>query len=373
MRKIKILKELLFLTIGISYFWCSKIQAQQNSPGQDLLNNIEIMETVLDKLVSPNKAQLHFFGSNTKGYYLMNYGVIFNVNYSLFNERIIALDFDKRLRSNKHNYIFVDQEDEEVSKNFDKEIEKLNKLMVRFLSEWTSALTDLNPDEKVTIIVDFNGFFPTFKDVFDYSTHQRIASVPIKEIANYRKGKITKEEFANKVTFNEVKSVDEDISILSNVIQTSLKHADKKTKLGVAGDVKGIYFKGYGVIFFTDVSFSLGKNAYKRALTIYSDAPKKGEGRSITVESFSDESEKTEKDIEKIEQKMIQLISNYGHNLRTLQPDEWVEIAINFKGIPIKEKYSKSILKVQKKIIDDYKRDRIQFDQFKKRVNIIYY
>lgn len=331
------------------------------------------METVLDKLIMPNKGQFHFFGSNSKGYYLMNYGIIFNISYSLFNQKMISIDIDKRLRSGKNNYILVDQEDEGISENYEKEKEELKKAIVKFLGDWTSALTDINPDEKVTIIVDFNGFFPTLRDAFDYSIHQLIISVPIKVITDYRKGKFTREEFAKQIIFDEVKSVDEDISILSNVIQTSLKHADRKTSLGVSGDVKGIYFKGYGAIFFTDVSFGLGAGAYKRALTIWSDALKKGETRSITVENFSDKAGQTEKDIEKVEQKMIQLVSNYGHNLRTLQPEEWVEIAINFKGVPVKEKFSKSILKVQKKIIDDYKRDRIKFDEFKKRVNIFYY
>lgn len=373
MRKKVILKIILVLASGVLYWSSDQILAQQNLPGQNLRNNIEIMETVLDKLIMPQKAQFHFFGSNAKGYYLMNYGVIFNVSYSLFNQRMISIDLDRRLRSGKNNYIVVDEEQEEDAGQLENEIEKIKQSMVRFLGEWTSSLGDLEPDEKVTVIVDFNGFFPTFGEVFDYATRQLIVSVPIKEISNYRKGKLDREEFANRVVFDEVKSVDEDISIISNVIQTSLQHTDRKTGTGVAGDVKGIYFKDYGVIFFTDVSFGFGAQAYKKALTIYSDALKKGKQHSITVENLLDEPGQTDKEIEKIEQKMIQLISNYGHNLRALQPDEWVEIAINFKGISIKEKYSKSILKVQKKNIDDYQRDRIKFDQFKKRVNIIYY
>ena len=348
-------------------------RAQQNLPNQELLNNIEIMESVLDRIIAPERGQIHFFSSNTKGYYLMNYGVIFNVGYSLFSRGIISIDLDKRLRVEENKIIIVGSEDEEDTEDFDREMEKLKKSIVRFLGEWTSALSDLNPDEKVTVIVDFNGFFPTFQSLYAFSTSQLIASVPIKDVANYRRGRITKKEFINKITFDEVKSVDEDISILSNVIQTSLKYGDQKTKLGVSGDVKGIHFKGYGVIFFTDVSFGIGANNYKRALTIYSDALKKDKGRSITVESFSNESEKTEKDVKKLEQKLIHLISNYGHNLRRLQPNEWVEIAINFKGMPVKDKYSKSILKVQKRIIDDYNRERIKFEQFKKMVRIVYY
>jgi len=346
------------------------ILAQQKAPDQELLNNIEIMETVLDKLISPQKSRVSLFDSNTRGYYLMNYGIIFNVSYSLFNRGIISIDIDKRLKM-KNNYIFVNEEDKEISKDLEKEMDQLKSRLVRFLGEWTAALSSLRPDEKVTVIINFNGFLPTIRNTLGYSAHQLIASVPIKEIANYRKGRIAQEEFENKITFDEVKSMDEDISIISNVIQTSLRHTDKQASFGWSGDVKGIYFKGYGVIFFTDLTF--GSIAYKNAITLYSEALKKSKGRSITFESISNESADQEKNVKKIEQKLIHIVSNYGHNLRSLQPNEWVEIAINFKGMPVKDKYSKSILKVQKKIIDDYNRDRIKFDQFKNKVRIIYY
>ena len=139
----------------------------------------------------------------------------------------------------------------------------------------------------------------------------------------------------------------------------------------MVGNVKGIHFKGYGVIFFTDISY--GANLYTRAWSIYTDAAKKAKGRSLTIKNFSDEEKDMSQNIEKVEQRLINLISNYGHNLRNLQPDEWVEIAINFKGLPVKDKYSRSLLKVRKKVIDDYNRDAIKFDDFKKQVNIIYY
>lgn len=368
MLKIYKIKLLLLFSIYSLWFLNNKIQAQQKLPDQELLNSIEIMETVLDKLITPDRGYIHYFGShNTKGFYLMNYGVIFNVSHSLFNRAIISFDISKRLKIKENNFYFADEEDKEVNEDIDKEIEKLKKSIIKFLSSWTSPLTELKPDEKVTVIINFNGFFPRFSDAYEFSIHQLIATASIREILNYRKGTISRQDFIERISFDEVKSIDEDISILSNVIETSLQHADKKVTLGLSGDVKGIYFKGYGAIFFTDLT--LGTNA----ITIYTDALRKAKGRSITLESFSDKSAQHEKSVEKIEQKLIQLISNYGNNLGALQPDEWVEIAINFKGMPVKDNYSKSILKVQKKIIDDYNKDKIKFNQFKKMVKIVYY
>ena len=342
---------------------------QPNLPGQELTADIEIMEIVLDKMISPDRGKLPFWGANTRGYYLADYGVIFDVSYSFLNRNIISYGVNQRIRI-KDNLIVVDeqQEEKQVSDEIEKDIEQLKKSLVKFLSSWTTALADLKPDEKVAVIVNFNGFMPSIASAMDFSTRQLIASVPIREIANIRKGRISLSEFEKRVHFDEEMSQDEDISIFSKVIQTSLEHTDQKMDFGVSGNVKGIYFNGYGVIFFTDLSF--GSSLF----TIYSDAFRKGRDHSFSIATQAPDQEATyTKRLEKVEQKLIQVMSSYGHNLKSLQPDEWVEIAINYKSIPIKDNYSKSILRVQKKFIDDYNRDRLKFDQFKKMVKVTHY
>ncbi len=356
------------------YFDNEVVLAQQTLPDQALLRDIEIMETILDRLITPEQGHFYFFGSkNTQGYYLANYGVIFNVNYSLFNRTRLSFDIDKRLRLGENNLIYIDTDEnhKEVLNEFGKELDQLKESIARFLGTWTSALTELKPDEKITVIVDFNSFFSNFTSQYNVNLRQLIASVPISDIKEHRKDGIKDKEFIKRINFNEVKSSDEDISILSNIIETSLAHENSKNELGLSGHVKGIHFKGYGAIFFTEISSSA--NFYTKAWSVYTDAAKKGRRQSLTIKNIPDEPKDTIKDIEKVEQKLINLISNYGHNLRNLQPDEWVEIAIDFKGVPVKDNYSRSVLKVQKKIIDDYNRDNIKFDDFKKRVNIIYY
>ena len=374
MRKIV---NMFICSIMLLGFWDlsdSEIFAQQPVPDQQLLNDIEILETVLDRLISPDKAPLQFFGAtNSRGYYLANYGVIFNVNYSPFNRAMISLDLNRTYKIGENNLIYIDTDDEhnETTSEFEKELEQLKKSITRFLGTWASALTELKSDEKIAVIVDFNGWFSNLAHEYDVNLRQLVAAVPISAIKDFRKNNISDKEFALRINFDEIKSSDEDISILSNVIETGLAHENKNAELGLAGNVKGIHFKGYGVIFFTDISY--GANLYTRAWSIYTDAAKKAKERSLRIKNFSDEQKDMSQNIEKVEQKLINLISNYGHNLRSLQPDEWVEIAINFKGMPVKDKYSRSVLKVRKKVIDDYNRDAIKFDDFKKQVNIIYY
>lgn len=346
------------------------VSSQTNVSRQDLNSDIEIMEIVLDKLILPERGNLAFFGSNTKGYYLANYGVIFDVNYSFLNKNYISYRLNQRFQVDENNVLIIDEQKEEKqpTDEIEKDMEKLKSSIVKFLSSWTTALSDLPPDEKVAVIVDFNGFFPSIAKAVDFSTRKLVASIPIRDITSVRKGNISLSEFENRVDFDEKNSQDEDISIFSNVIQTSLEHADQKMDFGVSGSVKGIYFNGYGVIFFTDLSF--GSNLF----TIYSEAFRKGSERSYSIATpLAEQAAKRAKNLEKVEQKLIQVISNYGNNLKTLQPGEWVEIAINFKNFPMKENYSKGVIRVQKKFIDDYNRDRMKLDQFRKKVEVAYY
>ena len=361
----------IFFVVSIYSLWPGRgvILAQQNAPDEELLNNIEIMETVLDKLMTPEKSRMHFFGNDTKGYYLMNYGIIFNVSYSIFSRRLISIDLDSRFMES--DYFVVNEKTGKRSEKFEKKMDQLKNTLARFLGEWTSALATMKPDEKVAIIVDFNRLSLNFPASNAFSPQQLIASVPIREITNYRRGKLSRDQFKDKIIFDEVKSTDEEIAIVSNVIETSLGHVGKKKNFNWSGNVKGVYFKGYGVIFFTDLSY--GSIAFKNAFTKYSRALKKSKGRTITFESISNQSGNQQKGVEELEQKLIRIVSNYGHNLSILQPDEWVEIAVNFRGMPAKGNYSKSVLKVQKKIIDDFNKERITYDQFKKQVRVIYY
>lgn len=86
-----------------------------------------------------------------------------------------------------------------------------------------------------------------------------------------------------------------------------------------------------------------------------------------------DRQEKKTDDFKKYEEKLIQIISKYGHTLSKLKPGEYVEIAIRFTGIGTKEDFSKGVIKVKKSDIDDFNRGKIDFSNFRKKVDVIYY
>jgi len=364
-------KIFVFVLMGVFLIsYGEETIAQKSRPSTELLDDIDIMETVLDKLIKPSPRHVYFFGSNSKGFYLLDYGVIFNIHHTLSNEGIIEVQLDELLKSRRDNaYIVRNNTEKEKTADYEKEIKQLKKSLSRFLGSYASSIRDLKPSERVSIIVDFNGFVGSFSRSLANTPRQLIASVKMADLKNHRQGKISDENFSQKINFSTINSFDEDISILGNVIKTSLEHPRDSRRFGLSGDVKGIYFKGYGVLFITNVNW--GISGMKQLFV--GDNNKGSFSFSISSNDEKKFIKDTEEDLKKLERKLIRSVSNYGHTLRGVQPNEWVELAINFKGSIGKDKHSKSIIKVKKKTVDDFHRDKISFEQFKKAVQIVYY
>ncbi|MFZ5519523.1 MAG: hypothetical protein ACOY90_23055 [Candidatus Zhuqueibacterota bacterium] len=337
---------------------------------ESLLENIEIMETVLDKIITPGRGNFNFWSSNSKGYYLKDYGIIFNVGYSSLDTRVLTLTKEGKTEAvTKGVYILNDGS--ATPKSHEEEIKTLKERIVRFYSEWAFAFKELPPQEKITLIVDFNGHFSTWYradvDGSDEQFRQLIASVSMKDILDRTQEKLTAESFINQINFDEINSVDEDISIMSNVIQTSLEHRNKNVALLTSGDVRGIYFQGYGAIFITDLSpATQSVQMYLRSL--YKDgAP------SVTFEDKIPNPDLAEENLYKVEDKLIHIISNYGHTLRNLKQDEWLEVALNLHNTFMNKNYTKSVMRIQKKTLDEFTQSKINYEQLKKKVKIVRY
>lgn len=368
----------MLIITGIALGWVPVLlNAQSKLPDEQLLRDIEISASVLDQMIYPEKAPGRFFGSpRTKGYYLSNHGVIFNVNYSLsahstdipnvelLNEQL------KYLRDNADFHVAFQSKVENVTREVETELEKLKKTIIRFLSSWTASLIERRGAEKISIIVDIDNSLSHWPGEPARWSRYMIASVAMSDIRAFRKDSITEAEFARRVKFEQSESSDEEMAILSKVIETALDHENQ-----FPSEVVGIHLKDYGAIFFADIPFgavaySNLSSIYKRFEAIYSKTAKQ---HSTKENELIAEKMDSNKVIQKIEQKLIQLLSNYGYNLKRLQPDEWVEILVDYRVAAIKDRYSKSVIRVQKRTIDDFNREKINFDEFKKLVSISYY
>ncbi|OQX94750.1 hypothetical protein B6I21_09050, partial [candidate division KSB1 bacterium 4572_119] len=209
-----------FLSMMIVLFFLTGIGiAQSSRPSQELLNDIDIMETVLDKVLSPSNKNIFILGTSSKGFYSQNYGVIFNTHYSFNRNGIVSVNLNNMFTSGNAGSYFI-KSDEEKEEKFDinKELDQLKKSLTHFMGNYASSIRDLKPDENVSVIVDFNGFYRNYRRSKDNLPRQMIASVSYANLKSYRKEKLSDSAFANKINFTKVEDIEEDISILGNVI-----------------------------------------------------------------------------------------------------------------------------------------------------------
>lgn len=346
------------------------ILAQSSLPDPQFLRDIEICASVLDRMISPDGERSVLLGRHsTKGYYFSNYGVIFNVNY-LFSgsgEVFPEMELLHELKDIE-NFDFKAKQ-ENAQRELDADLEKLKTKITKFLGAWTAALIENKSDEKVTVIVDIDRPFVFWPGMADQRIRRLIVTATMNDIRAFRKESISEEEFARRLKFERIESSDEEMAILSNVIETALSRENQ-----VSPRVMGYYLKGYGAVFFADIPYGMISYKdlsarYQRLAEIYAKSAK----RQIPLPVQKTDDQEQDKIAEKIEHKIISILSNYAYSLKQLKPDEWVEIVLSYRGNAIKGQYSKSIIRVQKEAINLYNREKINFDEFKKRVSISYY
>ncbi|NOZ61078.1 MAG: hypothetical protein GXO74_05310 [Calditrichaeota bacterium] len=344
-------------------------QAQNAKIEKKLKDDVEIMETVLDKMFASETSFFTSFASNSRGFYLKDYGVIFHVRHSLpINE--MQFFMMKNLRQQVQAYTVKEKNEQrkDSETDFAEQIEEIKQRVVNFLGNYASNLRDLKANERVAVVVDIGSSVPGMTIISRNLPQQIVASAPVKDLRAYRQEKISEAAFRKKIQFDEIKMPAEDISIFTNVVRTAMEHAGRQGAFNISSEVQGIRFPGYGVLFLTSVDFS---NPYQETIQLQKLLEQQSGNLNVTIKQSK--TPDYQKQVDAMQQKLIDLLSNYGHTLRNLQPNDWVEFAINFRGGFSEPGFSRGIIKVRKKTIDDFNRNKITFKQFKKQVAVVYY
>ncbi len=357
---------------------------QAQPPDSDLRDEIEIMESVLGSLMVKNTDGAGL-NSDAKGFYIKGYGVIFNVAYPVHGKISVIV---KRLNGEKSKLktsTRIEQagvpDDEDLKKDATPEVKKALSV---FFSKYASTMTGLKPDEKITIIADLNGFYFIPSSQKENSPFQVIATLSAKDIMEIKKSGLSSDQVEKKIVFNEIDTVDQDIAIFTNVLQTSLEQVKEGSQYSFMGNVKCFYIKEHGILFMIDSNIGLMKTI--KMVTSKNNDKDKPMGVIVTTESNSPSSAppvpsnivsgsftlKAE-DYKEYADKIVKVISKYGHTLSNIKPDEYVEVAMNFNRFGNNNENSRGILRVKKGDIDDFNSGKIDFENFKKRVSTVYY
>ncbi len=394
------MKKIIFSIVIFLLCTAPLTLAENLSVNKDLLEEIDIMETVLTRMMGKDTSVMAFRGSNANGYYLPDYGVIFNVAYSVelqvsmvFINSPEAVPAPAAVSATGINQVISRSDGGEKEKK--DVIPDVKKSLIIFFNKYASSMSTLKRDEKITVIVDLNGssFIPSARK--NNSPQQLTATLSTNDLEDFKKNKISGDELEKRVVFNELDSVDQDVSIFSNIIQTSLAHMKEESGFGFQGNVKNIRIQGHGILFMVNADFGIKtfrllnrnledleqnlkameetmKDKEKKLKTIEKEKIVNTGNTKIVKSSRIPSSVKAD-DVKEYEEKLIKVISKYGHTLSKIKPDEYVEIALNFNGVRMDKDFSKGILKVRKSDIDAFHKGKIDYDNFSKKASMIYY
>lgn len=374
--KFKVLSILLIFSGLIGVQWARAQQIKQ--PYNTIKDDIEIMETILDKLFRKESGEISFLGRGTKGYYLDGYGVLFDVPYSskkiyhqYFNEEIEERQLKTLNKSLRKFKGILDQYKLDNKEQFDKELLKIKNIIARFMGDYASAINYLKPNYWITVVVDFSGSSKWLRSFYNENVfHRLVAKAQMKDITAYRRGNISLEILKQKIhynsKFNGGSVIDEDIDIFSDIMRSFLEKKQKHLNYNLAEGVRGFYLDGYGAV------FMLKADMEPNILKVITTANGK---HNFSVQTFSstDSSNDIKEKLDFLESRIINLLSRFGHTMRKLDDNEWLEIALNINAHDFDEDFSKMILKIKKRDINDLSNQKIDLDRFKQRIKVIKY
>ena len=136
------------------------------------------------------------------------------------------------------------------------------------------------------------------------------------------------------------------IQILSVILDNSLKRTDQLVP-NFGTRTLSMYYEGLGAVFFM--------NAGHGYWEIHPLTTKQGAAEVETRERFRE--------------KLIEVVGDYGYTLRTLGPEDYMVVDVRFPAGW--ESNPGLVLKVRKKDVDAFSREEMDFEEFRRKVEIL--
>ena len=337
--------------------------------------DINIMKGILEQLLL-NKSS--HFESKTQGMYLEGYGVIFNISYGSLGSYMISIHKSSEEEEAEGTHLYSRVLDDFADREKPEEVvANLKKGLQSFFGDYVSAMKELQPGDKITVVVEFNGDEePIYINLSGESTYVRrlIATVNMDDVASYRKNSISRAQFEKKLMFQEVKSNEEqkrDIGILANIFNSAMRINRSGNVFFSGSKYRSMYFPGFGAVFMADTDIRTNL-----IISMEDIEWKQNEVVEITAGSKSDSKTKHEELREVMKtyrENIIDILGRYGGSLRSVPENEFVLIAVDL-GSPFHDELSKVLyIKAKMNDIKRYNREQLSFDRFKNAVQVIEY
>ena len=361
--------------------------------------DLGIMEDVLCRLhehATPAAEGL-YRGPQVWGLYFENYGVVFLVEGRTFPGPAVLRPLHQ-------------SDEEEASAEHDKKRAQLEDQLKEFLGTYADAIHQLKDTDHITVVYVGKSFTwhldvekialgdsshlermeielsamaeklkkaltdrskswpertwvgqpPTLRRLVQISTRPELvhfeATARKSDIVEYRRDRISEEEFRGRIVFREHAPdtpAMKKISVMAAILDRALNRTDFPG-LNFSQQTIGIYREQLGALFFMDAGPALPPFR--------------------TFDPLAEKDRTTEREPRtQFKDDLIEVIGDYGYTLRTLEPEEYVIVEVRFSPADWGHRSAADRLRlqVQKKHLDAYNHGDLDLDQFRQKVDIL--
>ena len=387
----------------------SSAQTPKEMDWSRMERDLDIMEGVLNKLLNTSAYGRGSKSGKARGLYFEGYGVVFLSDHSGFQrfalsgDRIArmvgkatekATEVQLRLRGVAPPVVSESKdeaEEEEEETALVERVETLKGQLAEFLGTYADAIGQLEPTDRVTVLVNLADGEPFFPPSLPEQFHSFIegellslleARAKKSDIIEYRRGRISGDDFRQRVVFHERPlgaPAKMNVDIMANIMDTALSKKYHR-EFGSQGKTRGIYLEGLGALFFMkgDHRKAFPSNygeailGFQQAIEGYPNLKEQGVAPTRKEQKQRSKAKAREL-LEEFKDALLEVVGDYGHTLRTLKPTESAVVSVDF---PRSRNFRESgpthfMMKVQKKDLDLYNRGDLDLAAFRQRVEFL--
>jgi len=358
--------------------------------------DLGIMNMVLDRLVFNTSGSFaRFGGAATKGIYLPDYGVIFLMPnpsgaltiYSVTeNARRLEEELVAQQRRLKSTPRAKSGEGSSVAYEYRTENKRdIKTPLVEFFSKYADAIGQLDDSERIAVYRAGNAnmlysFTVTGQTVTrsggEKGVENILAVARKADIVALRSGKLRTDDFTNRLVFKniETEAASSEIDIMARIIDTALQGRAREQAFHT-NNSRGIYLDDFGVVFFINANF--GHEAH--VVNLWKAAEEQRaleEGLQKRVLDLQKATEQRRENwaaqYKKFKQQLTEVIADYGHTLRQLEPQDNIVITADLDGAP-EEGPGYFVCRVKKQHVEALNARRISREQLLKMISYAEY
>ena len=334
----------------------------QNVDMQRMERDLEVAKNVMQSLLGKDNS-FFMWSRNMEASYLEGYGVIFTLPndfaYSFGTSGVVVG------RPRKDDAVVIAEGTEKSSAEG---IEKVKEAITIFLVDYSDLIGQLGPSEKImvhsktrdNILINIVGNRNSSWSLGEERTSSFSAEILKKDISEYKRGKISRDEAISRIEFTEAKfeEKERDLELFASIVRR-LYSPDLSKTFFTEREPRYERLKGFGVIFYMN-TYSSYENDRLYSMPVLGRDDVDADERKKTIEQL----------YPIFEEELKGVLVEYGRTIKSIDDDE--VILMKVKSTRCKDcSIPGSIeLSVKKSVLSQFDQRKISLEEAKSFVKL---